>query len=923
MNQYQSSYQSNDLQQHTSCQSTSPLHNYFTSFPFNRLPCYPDYMNMNLKVPEQFNVNHEHEMLHHSMMNRQTVGEYIQKSNMNTSSSSNSSNDNLTSTTTINNNNNSNSINNAHRNSPHININNNTVTTEQLLNSRHNIDPSFHSSILTTINESNTPVTFPPSMTNLPLNHTNPLTMSSYTRDLNDCGDNLSKLNHLNWTPTNTASHPYRGQSGYSSEFVNTTRRRNATKESTTTLKAWLHEHIKNPYPTKGEKIMLAIITKMTLTQVSTWFANARRRLKKENKMTWTPKHRGEEQNDDDDDDDDDNGDDDGDEDNEENVGNTNEEQRSGICRESNNEGCYEDDENGNSDDDGDNDDDDDADAMSGSEEDLNINKLPSNQSRNHSTLKNHDYYQSFSLDKNTKMNKFTIKSNSIRPPFNKDQLYPDNGLIHTKKSGKAYTYPHISSYSTSNTSFMNQIPPNFNVSFDFLLNDQYDKINSTLNQLNTFNKVHGIPLQQQQQQQQHHHQQQQLNHSIENHLNEYCDKNDKKKFISSMNNDVIEFTSSERNQPSIISHSNWTDIMSKSLSTNKYDSMSIGSNSSHNVSFPQYIHDNLQISPYFYGIETSNKAYSINNPGSISNPINSITTINMKSNHLSGDTSLLLSPSTLSSSCSPSSCSPSSLSLITTTATTTTTTTTITSTVTTTTNSLYSNLYNLPNSMQLLTSTSIPLNHQHNHHSQIINNHERLSLVDILNPKELFTSKIHCDNDRHERITTSNLLTSNDLFTDTLNKINTINYPRSNELTTEANPPPPPHHHHNRHHNTTSTINSFWSSQLKQLTHSNENILEMNLDPIECNNVNIPFLQSITSSLSTSCITTEANTSLINTTDNHHNNIDSRQCIQNDDIPRSALCSNERLHHTYGIETNHNSFYQPIYNSVNTMPTR
>lgn len=29
---------------------------------------------------------------------------------------------------------------------------------------------------------------------------------------------------------------------------------------------------------------MLAIITRMTLTQVSTWFANARRRLKKEHK---------------------------------------------------------------------------------------------------------------------------------------------------------------------------------------------------------------------------------------------------------------------------------------------------------------------------------------------------------------------------------------------------------------------------------------------------------------------------------------------------------------------------------------------------------------------------------------------------------------------------------------------------------------
>ena len=65
------------------------------------------------------------------------------------------------------------------------------------------------------------------------------------------------------------------------------------TRETTSTLKAWLNEHRKNPYPTKGEKIMLAIITKMTLTQVSTWFANARRRLKKENKMTWAPKNKG------------------------------------------------------------------------------------------------------------------------------------------------------------------------------------------------------------------------------------------------------------------------------------------------------------------------------------------------------------------------------------------------------------------------------------------------------------------------------------------------------------------------------------------------------------------------------------------------------------------------------------------------------
>ncbi|KAK7114121.1 hypothetical protein V1264_000237 [Littorina saxatilis] len=61
--------------------------------------------------------------------------------------------------------------------------------------------------------------------------------------------------------------------------------RKAATRETTGPLKAWLHEHKKNPYPTKAEKIMLAIITKMTLTQVSTWFANARRRLKKENRL--------------------------------------------------------------------------------------------------------------------------------------------------------------------------------------------------------------------------------------------------------------------------------------------------------------------------------------------------------------------------------------------------------------------------------------------------------------------------------------------------------------------------------------------------------------------------------------------------------------------------------------------------------------
>ncbi|KFQ68849.1 Iroquois-class homeodomain protein irx-1-A, partial [Phaethon lepturus] len=60
-----------------------------------------------------------------------------------------------------------------------------------------------------------------------------------------------------------------------------------AARESTGALKAWLMQHPRNPYPSKGEKVMLAVVSRMSLTQVSTWFANARRRLKKENKAVW------------------------------------------------------------------------------------------------------------------------------------------------------------------------------------------------------------------------------------------------------------------------------------------------------------------------------------------------------------------------------------------------------------------------------------------------------------------------------------------------------------------------------------------------------------------------------------------------------------------------------------------------------------
>ncbi|KAH9509579.1 hypothetical protein Btru_046221 [Bulinus truncatus] len=110
------------------------------------------------------------------------------------------------------------------------------------------------------------------------------------------------------YDPSSMPPYPYPNAFG-GMDINSAARRKNATRENTNTLKAWLFEHRKNPYPTKGEKIMLAIITKMTLTQVSTWFANARRRLKKENKMTWSPRNKPGENDDVDDDDSKDKGD--------------------------------------------------------------------------------------------------------------------------------------------------------------------------------------------------------------------------------------------------------------------------------------------------------------------------------------------------------------------------------------------------------------------------------------------------------------------------------------------------------------------------------------------------------------------------------------------------------------------------------------
>ena len=48
-------------------------------------------------------------------------------------------------------------------------------------------------------------------------------------------------------------------QYGYAQLLHGAGTRKNATRESTAQLKEWLKEHQKNPYPTKGEKILLAL----------------------------------------------------------------------------------------------------------------------------------------------------------------------------------------------------------------------------------------------------------------------------------------------------------------------------------------------------------------------------------------------------------------------------------------------------------------------------------------------------------------------------------------------------------------------------------------------------------------------------------------------------------------------------------------
>ena len=59
------------------------------------------------------------------------------------------------------------------------------------------------------------------------------------------------------------------------------------TLHSHTLQVKWIEDHQSNPYPTKAEKQYLGFYSGMNLTQLSTWFANARRRIKKIGMKVW------------------------------------------------------------------------------------------------------------------------------------------------------------------------------------------------------------------------------------------------------------------------------------------------------------------------------------------------------------------------------------------------------------------------------------------------------------------------------------------------------------------------------------------------------------------------------------------------------------------------------------------------------------
>ncbi|EAU39374.1 hypothetical protein ATEG_00728 [Aspergillus terreus NIH2624] len=68
------------------------------------------------------------------------------------------------------------------------------------------------------------------------------------------------------------------GIMGDAADSKNKRRRGNLPKPVTDILRAWFHEHLDHPYPSEEDKQMFMTRTGLTISQISNWFINARRR---------------------------------------------------------------------------------------------------------------------------------------------------------------------------------------------------------------------------------------------------------------------------------------------------------------------------------------------------------------------------------------------------------------------------------------------------------------------------------------------------------------------------------------------------------------------------------------------------------------------------------------------------------------------
>ena len=59
-------------------------------------------------------------------------------------------------------------------------------------------------------------------------------------------------------------------------------------RERTKPLRDWILKHRSHPYPSKEDKLALAMMTRMRLDQVSMWFANTRRQIRKVGMKAWS-----------------------------------------------------------------------------------------------------------------------------------------------------------------------------------------------------------------------------------------------------------------------------------------------------------------------------------------------------------------------------------------------------------------------------------------------------------------------------------------------------------------------------------------------------------------------------------------------------------------------------------------------------------